>query len=276
MEDTGTARPALAAAAERSSDMIRSVPDMDVAIPGSEWTVGDAASHLIFALRAFTDSANSKYPAWRQVEDRLAGTTATAKRIAAINRVLIPQEPARSPAEAAAAIQHGAAAFLEATAGAPSSQRLLTPWYGDGESLGMGEATCLLLGEQVMHGFDIAKALGRSWHIPKSDAHLILQAARAMIPKMADPEAIGRTTATYRLHLGGTSGFVVRCADGALQVQAPGSQRVDCHVAADPVTFLLLGYGRISLWQAIGRAKMATWGRKPWLALRFTSFVTRP
>ncbi len=143
----------------------------------------------------------------------------------------------------------------------------------------MAQATCLLLGEQVVHGYDIAKAVGRKPSIGKQDAVLIFGAVQEMLPKIADPAAIGGVTATYELHLAGAgrSGrFVVRVADGAAVVEACAGQRVDCHVLAEPVALMLLGYGRINQWQAIGRAKMITWGTKPWLAFRFTSFFSNP
>ena len=274
--ETRKARLALASAAKRSADLIQSVDNMDLPLPGFEWTVGDTAAHLIFALRGFTDSARDDLGEWQHVADLLPPTSGTSQRIAHMNRVLIPAEPKRSPRDAAGAITDGADAFLAATADLSPRHAIATPWYGDTDSLTVAEATCLLLGEQVIHGYDIAKAARGTWRIAASDAYLILEAVHAMMPKMAKPEALRDISATYRIHLGGPGGFVVRCADGAITVEAPAEQRIDCHVAADPVAFMLLGYGRVSQWRAIGRAKMITWGRKPWLAFRFASFMSHP
>jgi hypothetical protein len=47
-------------------------------------------------------------------------------------------------------------------------------------------------------------------------------------------------------------------------------------VSADPVTYLLVGYGRRSPWPAIARGGILAWGRMPWLALRFASLFAQP
>lgn len=276
MDGIGNARLALADAAKRTAELIGLVDDMDLPVPGSEWSVGGTASHLIFVLRAFTDSADGDDKTWQQVEGTIATTTGAAERVAAINRLLIPAEPSRSPAAAGVAITEGVEAFLASTIALSPHHVVPTPWYGTNESLTVAEATCLLLGEQAIHGYDIAKAARRKWPITRTDACLILEAVHAMMPKMADPDALKSVSATYRLHLGGTSGFIVQCTNGAIHVEPPVSKRIDCHVAADPVAFVLLGYGRVSQWQVIARAKMITWGRKPWLAFRLTSFMTHP
>ena len=64
--------------------------------------------------------------------------------------------------------------------------------------------------------------------------------------------------------------------NGAATVEPWASQPVDCHLSADPAAFLLLGYGRIGQWRAIGRGQLLAWGRKPWLALRLRSLFFNP
>jgi hypothetical protein len=51
---------------------------------------------------------------------------------------------------------------------------------------------------------------------------------------------------------------------------------VDCRISADPVAFLLVGYGRVSQWPQIARGKMVAWGRKPWLGVKFRSLLRKP
>jgi Mycothiol maleylpyruvate isomerase N-terminal domain len=277
LTDTRDARRALAAAARRNAEVIGSV-DLDLPVKGSEWSVGETASHLVIALRGFTASAIGEYGAWYQWEDRIPNVR-TPERLEALNRAMIAAEPKLRPAAAARATTDSADAFLAATDALPPDQDIATPWYGPDTTLTVAQATCLLLGEQVLHGYDIAKAVGRRPSISKQDAVLIFAAVQAMLPKMADPTAIRGVTATYELHLAGAgrSGrFIVRIADGAAVVEPCAGQRVDCHVLAEPVALMLLGYGRINQWQAIGRAKMITWGTKPWLAFRFTSFFSNP
>lgn len=63
--------------------------------------------------------------------------------------------------------------------------------------------------------------------------------------------------------------------DGAATVTAPGPA-ADCWISADPVAFLLVGYGRTSQWSAILRGKLLGGGRKPWLAPAFGGLITGP
>lgn len=276
MEDLPAARLALREAAGRTAALITSVGNMDGPVFRSEWNVGEAASHLIFPLRGFAASARGEFDLWDQlVGDRLPAGPPT-ERIAAVNRLFIPAEPRRTASEAAAAIKAGVEDFLAATSGRGSDERMPTPWYGETASLSIGEATCLLLGEQTMHGYDIARASGRRWPIARRDGELILRAVHAMMPKMARPETLGNTKVTYRVHTGGKGDFVARCAGGTIVVEHPNGQRIDCHLFTDPVTFLLIGYGRISQWRAIGRAKIFAFGRKPWQGLRFVRYVSHP
>ena len=52
--------------------------------------------------------------------------------------------------------------------------------------------------------------------------------------------------------------------------------RPDCVITADPVAFLLVGYGRVGQSGRIWRGKLRAGGRRPWLALRFSSLLIRP
>lgn len=272
--DARDARSCLASAARRTADLVESL-DLERPVPGSEWTVGDTAAHLIFALRGFTLSASGEYELWFAIEDNFPAVR-TPVRVEAVNRFFLAAEPRGTAGAMAASITQGVDAFLAATTSLHPDQTIPTPWYGPDETLTVAQATCLLLGEQVVHGYDMAQAVGRPWPISKHDALLVLEGVRPMMPKLADPDAIGDVSATFELRLGRANRFVVRVADRAVVVEPAADQRIDCHVLADPVALLLLAYGRTSQWHAIGRMKMITWGTKPWLAFRFSSFFSNP
>ncbi|MDQ6784024.1 MAG: maleylpyruvate isomerase N-terminal domain-containing protein [Actinomycetota bacterium] len=272
--DIRDARRSLVATAQRNGELIGSL-DMKLRVRGSEWTVGETSAHLIIALRGFTGSVTGDDREWQEVHAQIP-TARTPERIAAMNRLTIAAEPQRSPSMTAGAITDGVDAFLAATAALAPHHVVATPWYGDGDTLTVAKATCLLLGEQVLHGYDIARTAGQKWPITRQDAVLVFEAVRDMLPKMADPNTLGQVTATYEIRLGRTARFVVHVADGAAIVENVAGQRIDCHVLAEPVAMLLVGYGRINQWRAIGKFKMFTWGRRPWLAFRFTSFFSHP
>ena len=69
--------------------------------------------------------------------------------------------------------------------------------------------------------------------------------------------------------------YVIRVADGTAEVRTVGGP-VDCVISADPVTYLLVVYGRMPLGRALLRGGMLAWGRRPWLGLRFKDLFFNP
>jgi hypothetical protein len=67
---------------------------------------------------------------------------------------------------------------------------------------------------------------------------------------------------------GGRSAHL-RVKDSKLTIDGAPQGSVDCHISADPVDYLLVGYGRKSQWGPMLTGKLVAWGRKPWLGLKF-------
>lgn len=268
-------RSALGAAAGRSGDLIRAVDDMRLPVPGSAWTVGEAAAHLVIGLRGYTDAACGEAKQWLELTPP-AGSY--SERVTGLNALTVAAEPERDPAGAAEAIAGGVGEFLAATEPLGPSEAIPTPWYAEEATLSVAEATALLLGEQLVHGHDIARAGGRTpqWPIPPEEARLALRGVPPMMSLAADPVRVAGLTATYQVRIGRVPAFVVRVADGKVVAEPVGSQPVDCYLAADPVALLLVGYGRMSQWRAVARGDLLAWGRRPWLGLRFKSLFVNP
>jgi putative sterol carrier protein len=64
--------------------------------------------------------------------------------------------------------------------------------------------------------------------------------------------------------------------DRGTAVVTGAGARTDCVITAEPVTFLLLGFGRISPWSPILRGKLRAGGRKPWSAMKFATLLSSP
>ncbi|MGH3935287.1 MAG: SCP2 sterol-binding domain-containing protein, partial [Pseudonocardiaceae bacterium] len=139
-----------------------------------------------------------------------------------------------------------------------------------------------LLNETVMHGYDIAHAAGRKWHI--EPAHAAMALGRFIVPviQALDPRALvnGAKAAgvrvTYDVRIRGGDRFHFLFDNGAVRVEEPSSRRVDCHISADPVAFLMVVWSRQSQWSAISRGKLLAWGRKPWLGPQLRSLIRNP
>ena len=156
------------------------------------------------------------------------------------------------------------------------------PWVVEGVVAAMTTLIGHLLSETIVHGYDIARADGRRWPISRVHAALALETfllpvITALDPRtVVDQENARGLRATYELHLRGAGSHQFVFDDGALTIEQPGSRRVDCHISADPVALLLVGWGRRSQWPAIARGRIVAWGRKPWLGPRFRSLLRNP
>lgn len=269
------ARASLAAAAERTAQLLRAANDGAGPVHRSDWTVAEVGAHMVVAPRVYAASARGDLepfraymPAIESYHDRMtAVTTATLETVAE-----------RSPASLAGLITDAVQDYLAATAGMPAEARLQTPWYAPDASLSVTASTCLLLGEQVIHGYDVARTLRRQWPISRSAALLLVNAFEAMLPVVVDPDAAAGVRMQCVMHIRGGPQLHVRLDDGRVDVRRDpyDGERPDCHISAEPVAFLLVGYGRINQWQAIATGRLTAWGRKPWRALSFRALFHNP
>lgn len=264
----------LAAAGRRTADLIGSVPDPSVAVRGSEWSVGEVGAHLAVAMQGFTETVTGDS---RTVAPHIRPGGNFAERLAGVTAGTLTVERDRDPQVLAARITQRVDAFLAATATLPRHAHLPTPLYGDGASLSVAAATAMLVGEQLIHGYDIALTLNRPWPISVPEAHLMLRGITSMMPLAANPTTTANLKASYQIRVRQNGPrFTVRVDHGTVTVEPAGSGRVDCHLSADPVTLVLVGYGRIGQWGPIATGRLRAWGRKPWLAVRFVNLFFDP
>ena len=260
--DQAKARAALQAATQQVAALVRSIPDPSLRIPNSEWTVGEAAAHMVLGARVYGECATGHESPVTDLGD-----------LAGFNARFIREFPERQAEALAGLLVEAKGAFLTATAGRPGEEPM--PWH-EGHTLPVSLVTCIALGELLTHGYDIAKALGKPWPIKPQHARLIIAGMAPVLPRFVNEQAARGVRAGYELRIRGGPRFVCRFDDGKLTVEPPSARAVDCHISADPVAFLLVGYGRISQWRPILQGKMVAWGRKPWLAFKFKSLLRNP
>jgi hypothetical protein len=128
--------------------------------------------------------------------------------------------------------------------------------------------TCILVGELLVHGYDIARALGRPWRIQPGQARVAIAGVTAAMPLAVDTEVARGVQLSYEVRVRGGPRFVCRFEGGALRVERPTGRPVDLCMSVDPVAYLLVSYGRIGQWGPMLRGKTLVWGRKPWAAMQ--------
>ena len=265
--DQKDAQAAVREMSARVGELVRSLRRPDVSCLGT-WSVVELACHLSHAMDAVSATAHG---AGGFLEDLsgLAGLTST----------MVASEIERDPVRLADRIEASVEAAMDWMG--PAADQGLQTWFVAGVKVPISHLTCHILNELTVHGYDMAKAEGRPWPIPRHVARLVLQGFIFPVVSHIGPQLVSEQArgvrVTYHVHLRGGGDSTWRFDDGNLTVtQGPPTGRVDCHISADPEAFLLVTWGRISQWTAIGRGKLFAYGRKPWMGLKLRSMVNNP
>ncbi|MDH6134958.1 hypothetical protein P3T37_004368 [Kitasatospora sp. MAA4] len=279
--DRTAARLALTEAGARLVTLLRqSAPN--AAVVDSQWRVADVASHLAYVFQGFTAAAAGTSGEFAHY---VPDEPDFHERLAAVNATLV-QELADSAGDrqlpvAVDTIEQGLAAFLAATADLDPDAALATPWYGPGVTRTPDTLTALALGELLVHGLDVARTTGTRWPIARADATLVAREVFArMLPLMLTDAGRGATISyriSWRGAARGTPDLVLRLDAGTVTAgPAVADERVDCVIWADPVAFLLIGYGRAATWREILKGRILSWGRRPLAGTRLPALFCRP
>ncbi|HSL08045.1 MAG TPA: SCP2 sterol-binding domain-containing protein [Pseudonocardiaceae bacterium] len=264
--------------------LLRSIHDPEPHAVG-QWNLGEVAMHLSQAwvvipglarrdlsgayevVPGFVDVAGDSLV--RDMGD-LADTTIRG----------VKSDPERDLAVLADRIEARAQEYFSDCVGAdPDAPR---PWLVQGTTMRQSTLTYHLLNETLMHAYDIAHAAGRPWRIEPAHAAMVL--GRFIVPVLQALDAHAMVNgakaaglqATYDVRIRGGDSFYFIFDDGTLEIVEPSSRRVDCHISADPVAFLMVIWARQSQWTAIGKGKLMAWGRKPWLGPQLRSLIRNP
>jgi hypothetical protein len=275
---------ALREAVTRVTNLLRSVRDPGAHAVG-QWSLGEVAMHLSQVWIAVPGLASQTLSPVHEMVPNLAGTAGDSLitdmgALAETTILGVRSDPERDPRVLADRIEDRAQAYFSKCVGAdPHAAR---PWLVQGATVRQSTLTYHLLNETVMHGGDIAHAAGRRWQIQPTHAAMVLgrflvPVLQALDPRaMLDADQAPGLRATYDIRIRGGDRFYFVFNDGALTVEAPSARRVDCHISADPVAFLMVAWGRQSQWSAIDKGKLVAWGRKPWLGPRFKGLIRIP
>ncbi|HEX7131107.1 MAG TPA: maleylpyruvate isomerase family mycothiol-dependent enzyme [Iamia sp.] len=166
---------ALRAALDRFVTLVRGLDPGDrhrpvPALPG--WDVGDAVAHVLTVLRRGTGDMRR---------------SATAAETAALNQTCLDEVAERDLAALADLVAtEGAAAFANLDL---LPVDLAFPFHG-GTMSTVVPVSCVVVGELLVHGRDIATACDRDWPLADGEAALVLAGMAALMPawRRADAE----------------------------------------------------------------------------------------
>lgn len=248
-------RTALAHAARRLTALLARLNGPRKAVAGSEWTVSDIAVHLVHGARLYAQLVREQRSPVADLAD-----------LETLCRAFIAEFPGPDTDRVAALINDAVAELLDATAGRTGAQPVV--WHG-GLRCTLAEAMSILLGEYVVHGYDIAGALQVSWPIDPAHARMIIRGYKPLLPVLVNPETAAGHTASYAVDLGEEAAFIARFTDGELRINEPDGRQVDSVVSAEPVAYLLVMTGRLTTSAAIALGLLHGRGSQPSLAYRY-------
>ena len=237
--------------AYRASLLLRSATKPEKRAIGT-WTVAETANHLSRCYTSFIDA--------------FEGTFAVAPEdVDSDNAEALAADPERDLDVLADRIEAGMHEYLEAARSVDENE--LVDFF-TGVLVPASGVTATLLGEVLVHGYDIAKAEGLPWVIEPEHAALTCQALVPVLSYFVDEEAAAGLNAGFEIRLRGGSTTYWYFEDGRLTVESSPVTPVDCHISAEPATILLMSYNRIGPTLPALTGKVRVWGRRPWLAMR--------
>ena len=266
------ARAALGGAVTRSAQLWRSVADSAAPVPGLAWTAGQTAAHMVADMREYTE-ALTRHVNGDDAAIKIPDGSPARARIAVNDRHLI-DVPERDLRRLADVLEETAASYLAVASAIDTSERVevLT---ADGLVLEPAVMTCLLLGEQLIHGLDIARAGRRPWSIGREDALPVIPAVLSLAPEYLRSSHTKGLNISFEIRMRGGCRYRMAIANGTCAVTTAG-EKADCVITADPVAFLLVGGGRVRQLPVLLRGKLRAGGRKPWLAAKFGTLLATP
>lgn len=186
--------------------------------------------------------------------------------MAELNAKMLADDGERALAVLADRIDTLAEEFDEA---ASRSEAVTVDWL-QGVRLPPSAVAGHLLEECLIHGQDIASAIGRPWPVRRDHALLAVESGAlaliAALPPAAflNEEKARSFRARFDLRLRGGGRTLMVFDRGSLTLEAGPAQDVDAHLSADPWAMMQVFIGLQEIWKPLLGGKLSAWGRRPW------------
>ncbi|MDQ4145500.1 MAG: maleylpyruvate isomerase N-terminal domain-containing protein [Actinomycetota bacterium] len=264
--DLGAGIEALRKATERFTSLVRNIEDPTARTRGLDWSLADTAAHVLLTVRYDLGTLQGTRQPYAVIDGDIlrSGTLHNAE--------MLRSEPERDPGKLADLIDEAIEEFIvEAQRHDPRDS---APLAG-GKAMTVANLVGTILGEVILHGYDIARTIGTQMQIDPGAARLAVYATTATLPLAVDERATADLDVRLEMRIRGGEAFVVHIDYGAARTEPTGA-RADFYMSSDPLAYLLVGFGRSGPLRQVLRGKMISWGRRPSLALKLPTFFRKP
>jgi uncharacterized protein (TIGR03083 family) len=212
---------ALRSASGRFIDLVASLDPADAIrkVPRLEWNVAETVAHVLTVVR-------------RGFADRRRSENAAAT--AGLNQTVLEELPERDLGALAELLRADVHTALDVVFPKVPEDRVF-PFHG-GQMTTMTPALRIVLGEYVVHGYDVAGAIDRPWMITEAESLLLVPGE--LMSAWVRPDAEEQR---FELRLGEHPPIRLDIGPGRLRVSEGSGGEV---IALEPRVFTLAFYGR--------------------------------
>lgn len=273
MSDTGSVplvdtsrdelRDRISLAHSRFDDLVRTA-DPAARPPGHRWTVHQILAHMVTVGYRYRQLARgSDYH-----------HAADPRDTATLNQAEL--EAAMAPVAELAEELRSVSAEIDGFFDANSDDRPVFPFHSFGMVSGITGQTSWL-GELLLHGEDIARAVHIPWPLAERDMLLILRGACELAPRYLRSGTDTETNISVAVQIPDAQPYLIHIHDGVVDMrERRAADRPDAVLRVPGSTLTQLLYQRIGPLTAARRGLRIVGGRRPWAALTLMSHFERP
>lgn len=260
--DRDELRERIALALHRFEQLARSADPLARA-PGSDWTVHETIAHVLTIAHRYRQVASGEQ--YRRATH--------AREVAAINRMEIDEAMAPVPQllDNLRAVTPVMNDFFDTAA----DDRPAYLFHGGATISGLTSQTNWL-GELLLHGSDIARAVNAHWELPQREMVLIARGIMQIAPGYLRHGVSPSARACVAVHVPGARPYLfdIRGDTAEVRVRRP-DDRPDAVLRMPASTLTQMLYQRIGPFGAARRGLLIVGGRRPWRALKLQSHFER-
>ncbi|NBH12386.1 maleylpyruvate isomerase family mycothiol-dependent enzyme [Amycolatopsis sp. SID8362] len=276
VEQWESVRAALPDVGGRFADLVASVPDAHAKSLG-EWSIAETASHVGMIALMYTamirgDGGPLPLPGLEEPID-----SASVDTISRMNALALELYPERDPVRLAERLRADIAEVLLVSADLDPEKPV---WWLGGSRVPVAGVLAHLVNEMLLHGLDIARALGRPWPVPARYEAMFLELflfgmVRNDMGSLLDDATPSPRRIAVEFRSAYTKPGVLALQHGRLRFEEPDGT-ADVRLRFDPAVLVPMMFGRISKARAVLTSGVRISGRRPWLLPEFLRTVRMP